>query len=73
MSANLRSSWPIRLENGSMKNNIKAYCKLLLLSSVAENYEKAAMDAAKTKISYREYLYPKIPLFYSYVFCLVKV
>jgi len=57
MSANLRSSGPIRLENGSMKNNIDAYCKLLSLSSVADNYEQLAIDAAKTKISYKEYLY----------------
>jgi len=57
MSANLRSSGPIRLENGSMKDNIEAYCKLLSLSSVADNYEKTAVNAAKTKISYQEYLY----------------
>ncbi len=57
MSGNLRSSGPIQLENGSMKDNIDAYCKLLSLSSVAYNYEQEAINAAKTKISYQEYLY----------------
>ena len=53
----MRKSGPIQLENGSMSANIKSYCKLLSLSSIADNYEQMAMDATKTKISYQEYLY----------------
>lgn len=56
-TTNLRNSGPVALENGSMKANIESYCKLLSLSSVMDNYETAAMDAVKTKISYQEYLY----------------
>lgn len=56
-TTNLRNSGPVQLDNGSMRANIESYCKLLSLSSVAENYEAAALDAAKTKISYQEYLY----------------
>lgn len=52
-----RNSGPVALENGSMQSNIEAYCKLLSLSSVLEYYEDAALDAAKSKISYQEYLY----------------
>jgi len=57
MSADLRSSGPIQLEHGSMKDNIEAYCKLLSLSSIECSYEKAAIDAVRTKISYSQYLY----------------
>jgi DNA replication protein DnaC len=32
-------------------------CKLLSLSSIANNYEQMAMDASMSKISYQEYLY----------------
>jgi len=53
----MRKSGPIQLENGSMSANIESYCKLLSLSSIANNYEHMAMDATKTKISYQEYLY----------------
>ena len=56
-TTNLRNSGPVALENGSMKANIESYCKLLSLGSVMDNYETAAMDAVKTKISYQEYLY----------------
>lgn len=52
-----RNSGPVILENGSMQSNIEAYCKLLSLSSVLEYYESTALDAAKSKISYQEYLY----------------
>ncbi len=45
------------MEHGSMGANIESYCKLLSLASVAESYETMALDAAKTKISYQEYLY----------------
>jgi len=56
-TTNLRNSGPVLLENGSLKANIESYCKLLSLSSVADNYEKAALDAAKAKLSYQDYLY----------------
>ena len=56
-TTNLRNSGPVSLENGSWKANIESYCKLLSLSSVADNYEKAALDAAKAKLSYQDYLY----------------
>jgi len=53
----MRKSGPIKLEHGSMRENIEAYCKLLSLASINDNYETHAMDAVKTKISYQEYLY----------------
>ena len=53
----IRKTGPIQLEHGSMSANIENYCKLLTLSSVSDNYEKMAIDATKTKISYQEYLY----------------
>jgi DNA replication protein DnaC len=53
----MRKTGPIQLEHGSMSANIESYCKLLTLSSIADNYENMAMDATKTKISYQEYLY----------------
>ena len=53
----MRKTGPIQLEHGSMSANIESYCKLLTLSSVADNYENMAIDATKTKISYQEYLY----------------
>jgi DNA replication protein DnaC len=53
----MRKTGPIQLEHGSMSSNIENYCKLLTLSSVANNYESMALDATKTKISYQEYLY----------------
>lgn len=53
----MRKSGPIQLEHGSMSANIESYCKLLSLTSIADNYEAMAEDAIKTKISYREYLY----------------
>ena len=53
----MRKSGPIQMEHGSMSANIESYCKLLSLSSIADSYETMAMDAAKTKISYQEYLY----------------
>ena len=56
-TTNLRNSGPVSLENGSLKANIESYCKLLSLSSVADNYESAALDAAKAKLSYQDYLY----------------
>ena len=56
-TTNLRNSGPVNLENGSLKANIESYCKLLSLSSVADNYESAALDAAKAKLSYQDYLY----------------
>ena len=56
-TTNLRNSGPVSLENGSLKANIESYCKLLSLSSVADNYEKAALDAARAKLSYQDYLY----------------
>ena len=56
-TTNLRNSGPVALENGSLKANIESYCKLLSLSSVADNYESAALDAAKAKLSYQDYLY----------------
>jgi hypothetical protein len=49
-TTNLRNSGPVNLENGSLKANIESYCKLLSLSSVADNYESAALDAAKAKL-----------------------
>ncbi|SKB32334.1 IS21-like element helper ATPase IstB [Malaciobacter marinus] len=57
MSMNLRNSGPVIIDSGSMQQNIENYCKMLSLSSVKDNYEQAALDAAKTKISYQEYLY----------------
>lgn len=54
---NLRNSGPVIMDNGSMQSNIESYCKLLSLSSVAEHYETAALDAAKAKLSYQDYLY----------------
>jgi len=56
-TTNLRNSGPVALENGSLKANIENYCKLLSLSSVSDNYESAALDAAKAKLSYQDYLY----------------
>lgn len=56
-TTNLRNSGPVSLENGSLKANIESYCKLLSLSSVATNYESVALDAAKAKLSYQDYLY----------------
>ncbi len=56
-TTNLRNSGPVAMENGSLKANIESYCKLLSLTSVAENYETAAIDAAKAKLSYQDYLY----------------
>jgi DNA replication protein DnaC len=56
-TTNLRNSGPVSIENGSLQENIQSYCKMLSLSSVADHYEQAALDAAKTKISYQEYLY----------------
>ena len=56
-TTNLRNSGPVSLENGSLKANIESQCKLLSLSSVATNYESAALDAAKAKLSYQDYLY----------------
>ncbi len=56
-TTNLRNSGPVAMENGSLKANIESYCKLLSLASVAENYETAAIDAAKAKLSYQDYLY----------------
>lgn len=56
-TTSLRNSGPVALENGSLKANIESYCRLLSLSSVGENYESAALDAAKTKLSYQDYLY----------------
>lgn len=53
----MRHSGPVTMDHGSMEKNIQAYCKLLMLSSIAENYEQTALDAAKTGISYQEYLY----------------
>jgi len=44
----MRKSGPIQLENGSMSANIESYCKLLSLSSIADNYEHMAIDATKT-------------------------
>ena len=51
-TTNLRNSGPVTLENGSLKANIESYCKLLSLSSVADNYESMALYAAKAKLSY---------------------
>ncbi len=56
-TTSLRNSGPVALENGSLRANIENYCKLLSLSSVSENYESAALDAAKAKLSYQDYLY----------------
>ncbi len=56
-TTNLRHSGPVAMENGSLQANIESYCKLLSLSSVAENYEATALDAAKAKLSYQDYLY----------------
>jgi DNA replication protein DnaC len=56
-TTNLKNSGPVSLENGSLQSNIQSYCKMLSLSSVSDHYEQAALDAAKTKISYQEYLY----------------
>ncbi len=56
-TTNLRNSGPVAMENGSLKANIESYCKLLSLSSVSENYESQALDAAKAKLSYQDYLY----------------
>jgi DNA replication protein DnaC len=53
----MRKSGPIQMEHGSMSANIESYCKLLSLASISEHYETMALDAAKTKISYQEYLY----------------
>ena len=52
-TTNLRNSGPVAIENGSLKANIESYCRLLSLSSVGENYESAALDAAKAKLSYQ--------------------
>lgn len=56
-TTSLRNSGPVALENGSLKANIESYCRLLSLSSVGEHYESAALDAAKAKLSYQDYLY----------------
>jgi len=45
------------MDHGSMELNIQEYCKLLMLSSIADRYESEAINAAKTKLSYQEYLY----------------
>jgi len=55
-TTNLRNSGPVAMENGSLKANIESYCKLLSLSSVSENYESQALDAAKAKLPYQDYL-----------------
>ncbi len=56
-TTNLRNSGPVAMENGSLKANIESYCRLLSLASVSDNYEQAALDAAKAKLSYQDYLY----------------
>jgi len=40
-----------------MKDTIAAYCKILRLPQIASEFEKEAINASKTKMSYQEYLY----------------
>jgi len=47
----------IDIDQGSMEENMKAYCKLLTLPVVVNTYEKIALQAIKAKMSYQEYLY----------------
>jgi len=47
----------IQIDNGSLQDNVKSYCKLLSLPVVANCYEKLALEATKAKMGYQEYLY----------------
>jgi DNA replication protein DnaC len=47
----------VSMEQGTMEQTIRAYCKLLSLPVVAQTYETIAMNATKAKSSYQEYLY----------------
>ena len=46
-----------QIDNGSLEENIRAYCKLLSLPVVATGYAKMALEATKAKMGYQEYLY----------------
>jgi DNA replication protein DnaC len=47
----------IQIDNGSLEENVKSYCKLLSLPVVATCYQKLALEASKAKMGYQEYLY----------------
>ncbi len=53
----MRKEGPVQLEHGSLQESIESYCKLLSLPYIAQNYEREALTATKTKLSYQEYLY----------------
>lgn len=45
------------MKNEDLMTGIKYYCKLLSVPFIYEVYEKEAEEAARTKISYQQYLY----------------
>jgi DNA replication protein DnaC len=47
----------MEIDNGSLEDNVKAYCKLLSLPVVASCYQRLALEATKAKMGYQEYLY----------------
>ena len=47
----------MQIENGSLEENVRAYCKLLSLPVVATCYQRLALEASKAKTGYQEYLY----------------
>jgi DNA replication protein DnaC len=53
----MRKEGPVQIEHGSIHESIESYCKLLSLPYIFQNYEKEALNATKTKLSYQEYLY----------------
>ena len=46
-----------QIDNGSLEENIRSFCKLLSLPVVATSYAKIALEATKAKLGYQEYLY----------------
>jgi hypothetical protein len=47
----------LQIDNGSLEENVKEYCKLLSLPVVSTCYQKLALEATKAKMGYQEYLY----------------
>ena len=47
----------LEIDNGSLEENVKAYCKLLSLPVVSSCYQRLALEATKAKMGYQEYLY----------------
>ena len=47
----------LQIDNGSLEDNVKEYCKLLSLPVVSTCYQKLALEATKAKMGYQEYLY----------------